>query len=329
MSEADSIGMMDLAFFVGRGELLSWVNDFFQLQLTKVEQCATGAVYCQIVDAVCPGTVTMGKVKWGAKHDYEYVENYKVLQQAFAKNEIKRYIDVDKLVKAKYQDNLEFLQWLKAFFDLKYNGQPYDSLGRRKSQDLFYILGGNKVAIGGASAGPTAVNKAPTKEHKVQSLTKAPAVNASKVMHDSSNVSHASKVSHGAKSVVSSGTKTKQPLSSDIGKLQSEIQDMRMNMDTVEKERDFYFGKLRDIEILLQSNEIKKTPLTESVLQILYASEEEKVHIDESGHLTITKGALTVPAAAVAEDDNMLNEDPLGAEDDEMVDTAEEIKDNN
>ena len=60
----------------------------------------------------------------------------------------------------------------------------------------------------------------------------------------------ASKVSHGAKSVASSGVKAGgKPLSSDVGKLQSEIQDMRMNMDTVEKERDFYFGKLRDIEI--------------------------------------------------------------------------------
>ena len=51
----------------------------------------------------------MSKVRWQAKHDYEFVENFKVLQQAFAKNEIKRYIDVDKLIKAKYQDNLEFL----------------------------------------------------------------------------------------------------------------------------------------------------------------------------------------------------------------------------
>jgi RP/EB family microtubule-associated protein len=105
----------------------------------------------------------MAKVKWGAKHDYEYVENYKVLHQAFQKNEIKRYIDVDKLVKAKYQDNLEFLQWMKRFFDIKYNGQPYDAIGRRKGQDLFYILGGGKVAVGGVSAGPSAGNKAPTK----------------------------------------------------------------------------------------------------------------------------------------------------------------------
>ena len=51
----------------------------------------------------------MSKVKWNAKHDYEFVENFKVLQQGFAKNDMKKHIDVDKLIKAKYQDNLEFL----------------------------------------------------------------------------------------------------------------------------------------------------------------------------------------------------------------------------
>lgn len=72
--------MMEGAFFVSRGELLSWVNDLLSLNLSKVEQCATGAVYCQILDAIYPGTVPLGKVKWGAKFDYEFVENYKVLQ---------------------------------------------------------------------------------------------------------------------------------------------------------------------------------------------------------------------------------------------------------
>jgi RP/EB family microtubule-associated protein len=76
----DTIGMMEGAFFVGRGELLSWANETFGLSLTKVEQCATGALYCQIIDAVFPGTISMAKVRWGAKHDYEFVENYKILQ---------------------------------------------------------------------------------------------------------------------------------------------------------------------------------------------------------------------------------------------------------
>ncbi len=98
------------------------------------------------MDCIFPNSFNLGKVKWGAKHEYEYVENYKVLQNAFDKNGIKRHIDVDKLVKAKYQDNLEFCQWLKRYFDLNYSGEPYDARGRRKGQDLFYIMGGNKVA---------------------------------------------------------------------------------------------------------------------------------------------------------------------------------------
>ena len=99
----------------------------------------------------------------------------------FLKNEIKRYIDVDKLVKAKYQDNLEFLQWMKRFFDIKYNGQPYDAAGRRKGQDLFYILGGGKVAVGGASAGPTAANKAPSKMAPAKTAAAAPVSKAKPV----------------------------------------------------------------------------------------------------------------------------------------------------
>ena len=54
-------------------------------------------------------------------------------------------------------------------------------------------------------------------------------------------------------------------------------------MDTLEKERDFYFGKLRDIELFLQANQSGGNELTEQVLKILYASEEEKVAIDDNG----------------------------------------------
>lgn len=95
----------------------------------------------------------MAKVKWGAKFDYEFVENYKVLQNAFDKNGIKKHIDVDKLVKAKYQDNLEFCQWIKRYFDLNYSGEPYNAVERRKGQQFFYIMGGNKVAPPGKNKG--------------------------------------------------------------------------------------------------------------------------------------------------------------------------------
>jgi len=55
---------------------------------------ATAAVYCQIIDCIYPGTVNMGRVNWKAKSEPEFVANYKILQQAFAKNGINRNIDV-------------------------------------------------------------------------------------------------------------------------------------------------------------------------------------------------------------------------------------------
>lgn len=60
----------------------------------------------------------MAKVNWKAKNDYEFIGNLRLLQDAFKKIGIKRYVEVEKLAKAKYQDNLEFAQWLKRYYDL-------------------------------------------------------------------------------------------------------------------------------------------------------------------------------------------------------------------
>jgi len=65
-------------------------------------------VYCAVLDSLYQGSFPFKRVKWNAKHEHEFVENYKVLQVAFDKNGIKRHIDVAKLVKARYLDNLEF-----------------------------------------------------------------------------------------------------------------------------------------------------------------------------------------------------------------------------
>ena len=86
--------------------------------MNKIEQLGSGAVYCQIVDVIHPGKVALSKVNWKARHDYEFISNLKVLQNAFDKIGIKKHVEVEKLAKAKYQDNLEVIQWLKRYFDL-------------------------------------------------------------------------------------------------------------------------------------------------------------------------------------------------------------------
>ena len=52
-----------------------------------------------------------------------------------------------------------------------------------------------------------------------------------------------------------------------------QLAELRTNVDGLEKERDFYFGKLRDVEVLCQEAEYAGSALSEAVLRILYATE--------------------------------------------------------
>lgn len=52
----------------------------------------------------------------------------------------------------------------------------------------------------------------------------------------------------------------------------SQLLDMKLTVEGLEKERDFYFGKLRDIELICQENE-NKNPVVSRIIEILYATE--------------------------------------------------------
>ena len=53
-------------------------------------------------------------------------------------------------------------------------------------------------------------------------------------------------------------------------------------MDSFEKERDFYFSKLREIEILCQSPNISNLPMIDVIKRILYAAEEDASIVEEA-----------------------------------------------
>lgn len=48
---------------------------------------------------------------------------------------ILQVIPVEKLVKGRFQDNLDFIQWFKKFYDANYDGKEYDPVEARQGQD--------------------------------------------------------------------------------------------------------------------------------------------------------------------------------------------------
>ncbi|KAF3598012.1 hypothetical protein DY000_02024070 [Brassica cretica] len=243
------IGMMDSAYFVGRSEILAWINSTLQLNLSKVEEACSGAVHCQLMDWVHPGAVPMHKVNFEAKSDYEMIQNYKVLQDVFNKLKITKHIEVSKLVKGRPLDNLEFMPWLKKYCDSVSGGghlHNYHALERREG-----CKGGKEATKRAAAA---------TQQSGKGSSSVAPRPSSS------------------------NGTRRHDPPSSNTGNHHSskapsskQITELKLYIDSLEKERDFYFSKLRDVEILCQNPDTDNLPLVGSIKRILYAADGEDV----------------------------------------------------
>lgn len=247
MAAATTIGIMDGAYFVGRGEILSWINATLQLNLTKIEEAASGAVQCQMMDMIRPGLVPMHKVNFEAKSEYDMIQNYKILQEAFAKLKIEKHIEVNKLVKGRPLDNLEFLQWLKRYCDSVNGGiknENYNPVERRNK-------GGR---------GPRGFQRAS------KSMLTNNSTNCGLMKDASHNVSNPRAGQMHATPHVDKSLE-------QIQELTDKVADLKLSMDNVEKERDFYFAKLRGIEILCQRPELEDLPMMKAIRKILYAAE--------------------------------------------------------
>ncbi|XP_033140337.1 microtubule-associated protein RP/EB family member 1B isoform X2 [Brassica rapa] len=248
---ATNIGIMDSAYFVGRNEILGWINDRLHLNLSRIEEAASGAVQCQMMDMTFPGVVPMHK------NEYEMIQNYKVMQEVFTKLKITKPLEVNKLVKGRPLDNLEFLQWLKRFCDSINGGimnENYNPVERRSR-------GGKEKSVKGSSK--------VSKSMQTNNMHQPPPVTTSnKTFGPKQAKSHA----------VGGGSNS----SAEVQALSKELEDLKVSVDLLEKERDFYFSKLRDVEILCQTPELDDLPIVVAVKKILYAADANESALEEA-----------------------------------------------
>ncbi|XP_030389056.1 microtubule-associated protein RP/EB family member 1 [Gopherus flavomarginatus] len=243
---------------LSRHDMLAWINESLQLNLTKIEHLCSGAAYCQFLDMLFPGSVALKKVKFQAKLEHEYIQNFKILQAGFKRMGVDKIIPVDKLVKGKFQDNFEFVQWFKKFFDANYDGKEYDPVAARQGQEtapaptlVAPILNKPKKALSSGSA-------APQRPIVTQRTTAAPKTGTGMVKKAPIGI-----------------------VEDESAELIQQINVLKLTVEDLEKERDFYFGKLRNIELICQENEGESDPVLQRIVEILYATDEGFVIPDE------------------------------------------------
>ncbi|KAJ4462145.1 putative Microtubule-associated protein RP/EB family member 1C [Paratrimastix pyriformis] len=356
MASDKAIGMMDAGFFVGRTELLNWLNDLLKLGYTKVEQVCTGAAHCQILDSCFPGRIPLHKVNFTARLEYEYVKNYKILQDAFNRLGIQKYIEVEKLIKGRYQDNLEFLQWMKRYWDLHRNqsGPEYNAVAERQRGPAGYNPG-TRAGAAVADPGATATTTAPVAHHAAGAapgrIPGAPhliTTTGAALIQQQQHPQPVAARGHQPGGMVTSGSllhghpapqpqtitvvdpqlkQRNEELAKRVAELESVVDSLEkvglpspsphplrllsfsmlsfgLIVGTWSQERDWYFAKLRDVEVICQKHQGE--PALSEIEKVLYATEE-----DAAGAGGEEAAAGTAIETAPADSGAPVNADPV------------------
>ncbi|XP_043648221.1 microtubule-associated protein RP/EB family member 1 [Drosophila teissieri] len=218
-----------------RMEMLSWVNHTLKTQFSKVEELCTGAAYCQLMDMLFAHSIPMQRVKFRTNLEHEYIQNFKLLQACFDKVFVDKIIPLDRLVKGRFQDNLEFLQWFRKFFDANYEGRLYDPVTARKG------------AVMGLGSPPMEARFHRSASRSNRQTTQTPQEQPAKSENNSATTERENQAA-------------------------KELQDYCEFLPITTRERDFYLSKLRDIERLCQKyNSGKDRELSEKITKIIYA----------------------------------------------------------
>jgi RP/EB family microtubule-associated protein len=244
------------------------------------------------------------------------------LQAAFNKNKIQRHVDVDKLIRAKYQDNLEFCQWLKAFFDqagsVREDYDPAAIRARGKGGKKYNEFLTKTASKHGSKPLPAARNRTARATPAASPRNKPQTRPAPTTTRTTTRPAPVNTTAARTTAARTAPVKSKTPLRSTENKnistnaskaqkaqadaelmkknaeMSRKIEELETSMVEIEKERDFYFGKLRSVELMLQVNQDNNFDGTDletvvgSIFKVLYATAEEDVIVSDGGEVSVS-----------------------------------------
>ncbi|XP_061387774.1 microtubule-associated protein RP/EB family member 1 [Musca vetustissima] len=228
---------------MSRHDMLEWVNSTVHGQHKKIEELCSGVAYCQMMELLFPNCIGLKRIKTTAKLEHEFLYNLKLFQAAFIKLNFDKSVPIDRLIKGKFQDNFEFLQWFKKFFDT-------------------HSAGKENLRVPAAMAAAAQNAPKPIKKPGNQTLgtAKTPAAKPDMLKTPKGTQQH--------------GERQVSP--STIRTLQETQEQLAEQILGVEHERDTYYKKLAEIEVILNES-VQNNIYVEwcnRALTILYATDD-------------------------------------------------------
>jgi len=182
---------------------------------------------------------------------------------------------VDRLIKLKFQDNLEFLQWIKKYWDTHCDGASAVQIPTTVPTAAAVVERRTSAPNARTSTTISTTFPVASKLNRSSSINSNPKVQLHQQQQQQHIASSATAPIQATNSSNNSNANAHSAL--QLAALTKTITELKLSVDEMEKERDFYFNKLRDIEILTQKitePEILSSLFFKQITEILYTTEE-------------------------------------------------------
>lgn len=230
-----------LAITTQAAKELSWAGSLLKLELNSLDQLASGAVYCQLLDIIYNGMVPMDRVNWTSDKPADFITNFELLKGLFTKFSINRDFNIEKLVSGDRSELFTLLQWIHIFsFSTRNLGKGYDPTARRFGNEPTFTFVERIRSKNQETDFLLLQNAGSMKQEQLPLSNKENQLNITSGL-GGSNFTQGGVGSGGA------------PTGFRVMNLEMQVVQKLAHYDSLQKENEFYLNKLKEIDLVLDT----------------------------------------------------------------------------